>query len=148
MNTHKAKETSHVAQDDFRPFDRGRAERGDLGPDLRIRGRRRLARWWLSWWRPWLRYRHRDRPRNSRRRGLRQQLHGATGVQHAGRAGGALGQRLLLSRSLSRVRNGNPGLARGRGVFMQVRSIIPWIIRDCLHTTGSTAAYLRTLTTL
>jgi hypothetical protein len=38
MNTHKAKETSHVAQDDFRSFDRGRAERGDLGPDLRIAG--------------------------------------------------------------------------------------------------------------
>jgi hypothetical protein len=63
------------------------------------------------------------------------------------RTGGALGQRLLLSRSLSHVRNGNPGLARGRGVFMQVRSIIPGIIRDCLHTTGSAAAYLRPLTT-
>ena len=51
MSAHKPEETSHVAQDDFRSFDRGRAERGDLGPDLRIRGRRRwrrVARWWLA----------------------------------------------------------------------------------------------------
>src|SRR5580704_19555231 len=51
MTAHNPEETSHVAQDNFRAFDRGRAERGDLGPDLRIRGRRRwrrLARWWLS----------------------------------------------------------------------------------------------------
>ena len=51
MSAPKPEETSHVAQDDFRSFDRGRAERGDLGPDLRIRGRRRrrrVARWWLA----------------------------------------------------------------------------------------------------